>query len=106
MINTNKAIFNNITKFFIKFDLKDWLKIIPKLYTDFAYIKGENLVGEILNYWEACTKLTGLRNVIRIPYLDRLAEEFEHTYYINNKLDNLNLPEYIKPLYNNYYLRR
>ena len=106
VINTNKAIFDDTAKFFAKFDLKDWLKITLKPHADFAHIKGEDLVGEILNYWEACTKLIGLRNVIRIPYLDRLAEEFEYAHYINEKLDNLDLPEYIKPFCNNHYFRR
>ena len=50
MINANKATSDNIAKFFVKFDLKDWLKISLKPYTDFAHIKGEDLVGEILNY--------------------------------------------------------
>ena len=50
MINTNEIIFNNITKFFTKFDLKDWLKITLKPYTNFAHIKGKDLVKEILNY--------------------------------------------------------
>ena len=106
MINANKAISNNTTKFFVKFNLKDWLKITLKPHINFAYIKGKNLIGEILNYWEACIKLIGLRNGIKIPYLDRLAEELKHTHYINKKLDNLNLPEYIKPFYDNYYLYR
>ena len=104
IINANEVIFNDTVKFFIKFDLKDWLKISLKPYIDFAHIEGEDLVRKILNYWEACTKLIGLRNVIRIPYLNRLAKEFKYTYYINEKLDNPNLPECMKPLYNNYYL--
>ena len=104
VINVNKVIFNDIVKFFVKFDFKDWLKITPKPYADFAHIEGEDLVGEILNYWEACNKLIGLRNIIRIPYLDRLAEELEYAYYIDDKLDDPDLPEYIKPLCDNYYL--
>ena len=104
VININEIIFNDTTKFFVKFDFKDWLKITLKPYTNFAYIKGKDFIGEILNYWEAYTNLIGLRNIIRIPYLDRLAEEFEYTYYTNNKLDDLDLPEYIKPFCNNYYL--
>ena len=106
VINANEATSNDTAKFFIKFDLKDWLKITPKPHADFAHIKGKNLVKKILNYWETCTKLIGLRNVIRIPYLDRLAEELEHTHYINKKLDNPDLSEHVKPLCNNYYLRR
>ena len=104
MINANEAISDDIAKFFAKFDLKDWSKITTKPHADFAHIKGEDLVGEILNYWEACTKLIGLRNVIRIPYLDRLAKELEHAHYIDDKLDNPNLPEHVKPFCNNYYL--
>ena len=50
IINTNEVTSNNITKFFIKFNLKDWLKINLKPYTNFTHIKGENLVGEIFNY--------------------------------------------------------
>ena len=106
IINTNKKTSNNTAKFFMKFDLKDWLKITPKPYINFAHIKGKNLVRKILNYWEICTKLTGLRNAIRIPYLDRLAKELKHTHYINEKLNNPDLPEHVKPLYNNHHLRR
>ena len=106
MINANEVIFDDIAKFFVKFDLKDWLKITPKPHTDFAYIEGEDFVGEIFNYWETCTKLIGLRNVIRIPYLDRLAEELEHAYYIDEKLDNPDLLKNVKPLCDNHYLRR
>ena len=106
VMNVNEVIFNNTIKFFLKFDFKNWLKITIKPYVDFAYIEGENLIGEILNYWEACIKWIGLRNVIRILYLNRLAEEFKYVYYINEKLDNLDLPEYIKPLCNNYYVRQ
>ena len=50
IINTNEATSNDTAKFFAKFNLRDWLKTTPKPYTDFAHIKGENLVGEILNY--------------------------------------------------------
>ena len=50
MINTNEVIFNNTAKFFTKFDLKDWLKITLKPHINFAYIKGKDLVREILNY--------------------------------------------------------
>ena len=106
VINANEVIFNDIAKFFVKFDLKDWLKTTPKPYADFAHIKGEDFIGEIFNYWETCTKLISLRNVIRIPYLDRLAEELKHAHYINEKLDDLDLPEYVKPLCDNYYLRQ
>ena len=106
VINANEITFDDITKFFIKFDLKDWLKITLKPHADFAHIEGEDLVGEILNYWEACTKLIGLRNVIRIPYFNRLAEELEYTHYIDDKLDDLDLPEYVKPLCDNHYLCR
>ena len=106
VINVNKATSNDIAKFFVKFDLRDWLKITSKPYADFAYIEGEDLIREIFNYWEACTKLIGLRNAIRILYLDRLAKELEHAHYINDKLDDPNLPEYIKPFCDNYYLCR
>ena len=106
MINTNEITSNNTTKFFAKFNLKDWSKTTPKPHTNFAHIKGENLVKKILNYWETYTKSTGLRNVIRIPYLDRLAKELKHTHYINKKINNPDLPEYIKLLYNNHHLRR
>ena len=106
VINTNEVIFNDTAKFFTKFDLKDWLKITPKPHANFAHIKGKDLVKEILNYWEACTKLISLRNVIRIPYLDRLAEELKYAHYINEKLDNPDLLKYIKPFCNNHYLRR
>ena len=50
VINTNKAISDNIIKFFIKFNFKEWLKITLKPYINFAHIKGENLVRKILNY--------------------------------------------------------
>ena len=50
VINTNKTTFNNTTKFFTKFDLKDWSKTTPKPHTNFAHIKNKNLIKEILNY--------------------------------------------------------